>query len=73
MKKKKGCTTPEVQKCLHCEKPECDCLYITKPHISELYALLYAGMISPQAIANHIHNKGKRFGKGAKKNARKED
>lgn len=63
---KRGCRTPEVQKCLHCEKPECDCCYRTKPHISELYALLNVGMIAPQAIKNHIAHKGRRFGKGVK-------
>lgn len=63
---KRGCRTPEVQKCLHCEKPECDCCYRTKPHISELIALVNVGMLGSQAIRNHFANKGKRFGKGVK-------
>ena len=63
---KKRCSTPEVQKCLNCSKPDCDCLYRVKPHISELQALLCAGMISPQSIAQHYINKGKRFRKKEK-------
>lgn len=62
----KGCTTPEVQKCLSCRRPDCDAPLKIAPHISEIYALVGAGMASPQAIAAHYNNKGKRFGSGKK-------
>ncbi len=65
--KLKVCREPSVQKCLTCTRPECDAPLRVAPDISELYALLHVGMIAPQAIANHMHNKGKRFGKAAKK------
>jgi hypothetical protein len=68
---KRGCRTPSVQNCLHCEKPECDCCYRTKPHISEIIALVNVGMAKPQAIKNHLSNKGRRFGKGVIKNEQK--
>lgn len=64
----KRCREPEVGKCLKCTRPECDCIYEVKPTISELKALLCAGMIEPQAISLHYINKGRRFSKkdGAK-------
>ena len=61
---RKGCHDPEVQKCLHCQKPDCDCADDAKPHVSELYALLCAGMIRPHSITRHWQQKGKKFGKG---------
>lgn len=60
---KRGCRTPTVQNCLHCEKPECDCCYRTKLHISEIIALCQVGMLEKQAIANHLAHKGKAWGK----------
>ena len=67
MERVKGCKTPEVQKCLHCTRPDCDAPLRVAPHISEIRALVYAGMSSPQAIANHYKNKGRKFGKVLKR------
>ena len=64
--RQKGCTEPEVQKCLHCKKPDCDAPLKIAPHISEIYALVRAGMAAPQAIAAHHNNKGRRFGAAVK-------
>lgn len=61
---KQACHEPEVQKCLHCTKPDCDCIDGARPHVSELYALLYAGMIRPQSISRHFLQLGRRFKRG---------
>lgn len=65
--KLKTCREPSVQKCLKCTRPDCDAPLRVAPDISEIRALVYAGMTPPQAIANHLHNKGKRFGKAVEK------
>ena len=62
----KGCREPSVQNCLHCKRPDCDAPLKVKPDISELYALVRAGMIGPQAIDAHIRNKGRAFGRAVK-------
>ena len=66
---KRGCTNPEVEKCLHCEKPECDCWSRAKQHISEIRALVYAGMIPIYAIESHLKQSGRKK-EGARNGAR---
>lgn len=70
MSMKRGCKEPSVQKCLHCPKKDCDASWDARTDISEIKALVYAGMLKPNAVALHYRNKkvwkGKQFGKAVK-------
>lgn len=50
---KRGCRTPTVYNCLHCEKPECDVVDSCPLHESEIMAEVNAGILSIKALWQH--------------------
>ena len=48
---KKACTTPSVQKCLHCKEPECTCKNRVPYAPDEIEALIAAEMFGSHNVA----------------------
>lgn len=64
MPPKRGCRTPSVQNCLHCQKPECDCPAGTRLDISEIRAMISAGIVGINSLNLH-YQKHRRDAKNA--------
>lgn len=58
-KKTLGCRCPSLERCLHCERSECDVICGVPQHRSEIIALINAGMLPMRALYMHDMRQGK--------------
>ena len=58
--KRKGCRCPSVERCLSCDREECDVLDSVPLDRSEIIAEINAGMLSLHALIQHDMRQGKR-------------
>ena len=55
-----GCRCPSVEKCLNCDKAECNVVGGVPLDRSEIIAEINAGMLSFHALIQHDRRQGKR-------------